>query len=226
MGLTITVSGMLGFGKSTLSNIISERCGIPLYKEPIDSPILRKFYTATPEEQEVNRYPFLLQLDFLSRRYEILQESALTNKVGVMDRSLHEDYHFSKVNTEIGNMRQLEFEAYQGVYNAMMKEYEAVRDKHPLLMVFLTGSFETSLSRIKMRGRDMELSDDLTDYYYKLWSGYEDWVDNHYNASEVYKINVDEIDFKHNKEHQDKVITDIIALANEKVSEEQKLILL
>lgn len=217
---------MLGFGKSTLSEIISERYDVPLYKEPIDSPILNKFYTATPEEQEEQRYPFLLQLDFLARRYGILQDSALTNKVGVMDRSLHEDYHFAKVNTDIGNIKPLEFQAYVGVYEAMMKEYNAVRDKHPLLMVFLTGSFETSLERIRKRGRDMELGEDLIDYYYQLWSGYEDWVDNHYNASEVYKINVDELDFLNNKQHQDKVLKDIQYLVNEKVSIDKKIYLL
>lgn len=217
---------MLGFGKSTLSEIISERFEVPLYKEPIDSPILKKFYTATPEEQEEQRYPFLLQLDFLASRYSILQDSALTNKVGVMDRSLHEDYHFAKVNTDIGNIKPLEFEAYVGVYEAMMREYNAVRDKHPLLMVFLTGSFETSLERIKMRGRDMELGEDLIDYYYQLWSGYEDWVDNHYNASEVYKINVDELDFKYNKKHQDKVLLDIQNLVNQKVNDGKRIYLL
>lgn len=217
---------MLGFGKSTLSEIISERYDVPLYKEPIDSPILNKFYTATPEEQEEQRYPFLLQLDFLARRYGILQDSALTNKVGVMDRSLHEDYHFAKVNTDIGNIKPLEFQAYVGVYEAMMKEYNAVRDKHPLLMVFLTGSFETSLERIRKRGRDMELGEDLIDYYYQLWSGYEDWVDNHYNASEVYKINIDELDFLNNKHHQDKVLKDIQYLVNEKVSIDKKIYLL
>lgn len=217
---------MLGFGKSTLSEIISERYEVPLYKEPIDSPILNKFYTATPEEQEEQRYPFLLQLDFLARRYGILQESALTNKVGVMDRSLHEDYHFAKVNTDIGNIKPLEFQAYVGVYDAMMKEYNAVRDKHPLLMVFLTGSFETSLERIRKRGRDMELGEDLIDYYYQLWSGYEDWVDNHYNASEVYKINVDELDFLNNKQHQDKVLLDIQNKVNQKVSEEKRIYLI
>ena len=226
MGLTITISGMIGFGKSTLSEIISDRFEVPLYKEPIDSPILNKFYTATPEEQEEQRYPFLLQLDFLARRYGILQDSALTNRVGVMDRSLHEDYHFAKVNTDMGNIKPLEFQAYVGVYEAMMKEYNAVRDKHPLLMVFLTGSFETSLERIKMRGRDMELSEDLMDYYYQLWSGYEDWVDNHYNASEVYKINIDELDFLNNKHHQDKVLKDIQYLVNEKVSIDKKIYLL
>lgn len=217
---------MLGFGKSTLSEIISDRFEVPLYKEPIDSPILKKFYTATPEEQEEQRYPFLLQLDFLARRYGILQESALTNKVGVMDRILHEDYHFAKVNTDIGNIKPLEFQAYVGVYEAMMKEYNAVRDKHPLLMVFLTGSFETSLERIKLRGRDMELGEDLIDYYYQLWSGYEDWVDNHYNASEVYKINVDELDFLNNKQHQDKVLLDIQNIVNQKVSEEKRIYLI
>lgn len=217
---------MIGTGNSTLAEIISERYEIPLYKEPIDSPILKKFYIASPEEQERQRYSFLLQLDFLARRYSILQGASLTGKVSVMDRSLHEDVHFAKVNTDIGNIRQDEFDAYLGVYEAMMREYNAVRYKHPVLMVFLTGSFETSINRIKQRGREMELGDDLLDYYYQLWSGYEDWVDNHYKASEVLKVNVDEWDFKNNPEHQEKVLLDIEELVNQKVERNQQLKLL
>lgn len=226
MGLTITCSGMISFGKSTLSGIISDRFGMPIYREPLDSPILEKFYVASEDEKELHRYPFLLQLDFLAKRYEILQKAAESGEVGVMDRSLHEDYHFAKVNTDIDGIRDVEFEAYKGLYNVMMREYNLIQDKHPLLMVFLTGSFETALERIALRGRDFEQGEDKTDYYYQLWKGYEDWVDNHYTASEVYKINVDELDVKNNPDDQNKVLLDIQERVNRKVPKEKQIYLL
>lgn len=218
----IATSGMIGTGKTTLSSIISERFEVDLYNEPIDSPILEQFYIATPEEQEEHRYSFLLQLDFLASRYETLQEASERDRVAVIDRSLHEDYHFAKVNTDIGNIRPIEFQAYKGVYDVMMKEIGNTINKTPIVMVYLTGSFETSIERIKKRGREFELGEDLIQYYYQLWKGYDDWVEEQYKYGVVYKIDVDEVDFLHNLDHQDKVLQDIQSLVNEQITDKSK----
>lgn len=219
----ITLSGMIGSGKTTLSKVISERFGLDLYEEPVDSPILKQFYLASQEEQAINRYPFLLQLDFLASRYHILQTASDKDVVAVIDRSLQEDYHFAKVNTDIGNIRPIEFEAYERVFNTMMDEVGITIHKTPLVLVYLEGSFETVLHRIQTRGRDFEMGDELVDYYYRLWSGYKEWIDN-YEGGRVYRINIDEVDVLNKSEDCERVLKEIEEIVNEQVKDDAKKI--
>ena len=89
----------------------------------------------------------------------------------------------------------------------MLEELEELPKKSPDLMIYLSGSFETILDRIKKRGREYELDEALVSYYYTLWEGYDNWVKQHYKASEVLIINIDEIDYVNNEEHKQKVLS-------------------
>ena len=40
-------------------------------------------------------------------------------------------------------------------------------------MIYLTGSFDTILKRIGIRGREFEQDINLVNYYETLWSGYD-----------------------------------------------------
>ena len=82
-------------------------------------------------------------------------------------------------------------------------------------MVYLQGSFETILYRIGLRGRDFEQDQGLMDYYKALWQGYDNWVTNHYKASDVLMINIDKIDVVNNSEDADFVVK----LVKEKLAE-------
>lgn len=60
--MTIVVSGMIGVGKSSVAKLIAEALDLSVHYESVDdNPILPLFYTSTAEEQEKNRYAFLLQ---------------------------------------------------------------------------------------------------------------------------------------------------------------------
>lgn len=111
-----------------------------------------------------------------------------------MDRSIYEDWYFAKVNHDLGRISDLEFKIYESLLDNMMEELDELPKKAPDLMVYLEGSFETMMKRIRLRGRDFEQDDDLMAYYHTLWAGYDDWVDNSYAASQVIKFNMDEID--------------------------------
>ena len=54
---------------------------------------------------------------------------------------------------ELGKISQLEMSIYASLVNNMMEEIDELPKKAPDLMVYLTGSFETVLSRNKKRGR-------------------------------------------------------------------------
>lgn len=202
----ITIGAMIGAGKSSLAKIIGERFDSEVFYESVeDNPILPLFYTASDEEIQAKRYPFLLQLWFLNTRFKSIK-AALVDDNNVLDRSIYEDLYFAKVNKELGRISDLEFQMYEGLLENMMEELDELPKKSPDLMIYLTGSFETILDRINKRGRGYELDESLTSYYKKLWEGYDEWVANHYKASEVLTINIDEYDYVNNEEDKKKVL--------------------
>ena len=87
-----------------------------------------------------------------------------------------------------------------------MEELDELPKKAPDLMVYLHGSFDEIVRRIGTRGREFEQDEALLAYYKKLWEGYDDWVDNHYHASQVLKIDIDRYDVVHNPENAKEVV--------------------
>lgn len=204
--MVITVGAMIGAGKSSLAKLIGEHFGTDVFYESVeDNPILPLFYTASEEEIQAKRYPFLLQLYFLDTRFKSIKE-ALVNDNNVLDRSIYEDWYFCKVNRDLGRISDLEFELYERLLNNMVEELAELPKKAPDLMVYLTGSFETIVDRINKRGRGYELAPELVDYYRTLWEGYDDWVFNHYKASEVLVIDIDKYDYVNNEEDTKEVL--------------------
>lgn len=211
----LVIGGMIGAGKTSVAELLGKSLNSDVFYENVDdNEILPLFYTASEEEQHLKRYPFLLQLDFLSSRFKSIKE-ALHNKNNVLDRSIYEDWYFAKVNTELGRISASEFNIYEKLLNNMMEELEELPKKSPDLMVYLQGSFETILYRIGLRGRDFEQDQGLMDYYKALWQGYDNWVTNHYKASDVLMINIDKIDVVNNSEDADFVVK----LVKEKLAE-------
>ena len=189
--MLIVVGGMIGLGKSSVAEVLGEALGSNVFYESVDdNPILPLFYTASPEEIQAKRYPFLLQLYFLDTRFKAIKQ-ALVKDNNVLDRSIYEDWYFAKKNMELGRINELEMQVYESLLDNMMEELDELPKKAPDLMVYLKGSFETVLDRIMKRGRSFELDTELVDYYRFLWEGYDEWVINHYDASEVLIIDMD-----------------------------------
>lgn len=202
----IVVGGMIGAGKTSVAKLIGNALGSDIFYENVDdNEILPLFYTASEEEQELKRYSFLLQLEFLSSRFYSIKE-ALVHRNNVLDRSIYEDWYFAKVNNDLGRISNLEFSIYEKLLTNMLEELDELPKKSPDLMIYLTGSFDTILKRIGIRGREFEQDINLVNYYETLWSGYDDWVDNHYHASQVIKIDVDKYDVVNNPADAEVVI--------------------
>lgn len=206
----ITVAGMIGAGKTTLTDLLAERMNFkPLYEDVEDNLILPLFYTASEEEKQSKRYPFLLQLEFLNSRFSKVKEALIENDV-VMDRSIYEDEHFSRVLNERGEISDLEFSIYQKLLNNMLDELEELPKKAPDLLIYIKISFEKTMERIGLRGREYEQDADLREYYYDLWKSYDKWVEEEYNQSHVLVIEADELDLVGNdadKEHVVDLVT-------------------
>lgn len=198
---------MIGAGKSSLAKLLGEHLGSEVFYESVENnPILPLFYTASDEEIQKYRYPFLLQLYFLNTRFKSIKQ-ALVHKNNVLDRSIYEDWYFAKVNKDLGRISELEFQIYESLLDNMLEELEELPKKSPDLMVYLTGSFETILKRIQDRGRGYELDQSLVEYYHVLWKGYDEWIQNNYHASEVITIDIDKYDFVNNPKDAEIVLS-------------------
>ena len=213
--MVLVIAGMIGIGKSSVAKILGEHFGSEVFYESVDdNPILPLFYGKDEEEVVANDYPFKLQLYFLNTRFASIKK-ALVNDNNVLDRSIYEDWYFAKVNKGMGRIDDLEFSLYEGILNNMMEELEELPKKSPDLLIYLKGSFDTILKRINMRGRGYELAPELVDYYKLLWSGYDEWLQNHYTASQTIIIDMDKMDVVHNED--DKEI--LIKMVEEKLKE-------
>lgn len=207
--MLIVVGGMIGLGKTSVAEVLGDHFNSEVFYESVeDNKILPLFYTATPEEIQAKRYPFLLQLWFLDTRFKSIKK-ALVNDNNVLDRSIYEDWYFAKKNMELGRMSELEMEVYENLADNMMEELKELPKKAPDLMVYLKGSFETVLNRIRRRGRDYELDEALVEYYKFLWKDYDDWVMNHYSASQVLIIDMDKTDVVGNLEDRNNMIKEV-----------------
>ena len=206
----IVIGGMISLGKTTVAELLGKELGTKVFYESVDdNPILPLFYTASDEEIEKKRYPFLLQLYFLQTRFQAIKE-AYKEDNNVLDRSIYEDWYFAKVNHDLGRISDLEFQIYEGLLNEMMQEIDGLPyKKKPDLMIYLTASFDTVLQRIGLRGREFEQDLSLVSYYRTLWEGYDNWLMNHYNASDVLVINMDEIDVVNNPEDAERVVQQV-----------------
>ncbi|MDU4882121.1 MAG: deoxynucleoside kinase [Clostridium celatum] len=216
--MLLVVGGMIGLGKSSVAKILGEHFNSEVFYESVDdNPLLPLFYSESEEEIQRKRYPFLLQLYFLNTRFKSIKE-ALVNDNNVLDRSIYEDWYFAKKNMELGRISDLEMSIYENLLNNMMEELESLPKKAPDIMIYLKGSFETVINRINLRGREFEIDDSLKEYYYFLWEEYDNWVNNHYNASEVLIIDMNVMDVVNNEEDKKK----LIKMVEEKLKEVRK----
>ncbi|TXS04629.1 deoxynucleoside kinase [Streptomyces sp. col6] len=201
---------MIGIGKTSVAELIAKELGSKVFYESVeDNPILPLFYTAGPEEIAAKRYPFLLQLYFLQTRFAAIKE-AYRQDDNVLDRSIYEDWYFAKVNHDLGRISSLEMRVYEGLLTEMMREIDGLPyRKAPDLMVYLRADFETVLHRIGLRGRAFEQDEGLVEYYRMLWSGYDDWVREHYRASDVLVIDMNRTDVVNSPEDAERVVREV-----------------
>ena len=231
----ITLSGIIGSGKSSLTEILAKELGTKAYYEPVkDNPVLPIFYKgneiaakkrAEGDKEATNPYAYLLQTFFLNRRFAMIKK-AMQDDNNILDRSIYEDEIFMRMNTEMGNATQVEYDIYKSLWHNMMEELPlASHKKSPDLMITIKVSYETMIKRIEKRGRDYELIEkdpSLVDYYQRLLKHYDIWM-KEYDASPLLIIDGDKYDFMESKEDRVQVLETVenklLELGN--ISEEQ-----
>lgn len=144
----IVISGNIGAGKTSLAQIISEDLGFSVYFEDFHSNLFLKDYY-----QDMKRWAFATQINFLALRYEQIVHHMLLSKIpAVLDRSIYEDREvFAKSLYEEGLMTKEEWTVYDKLYNLMVTHLPT-----PNLLIYLEKTVDELIRNIAKRGRDFE----------------------------------------------------------------------
>ncbi|MBS1748970.1 MAG: deoxynucleoside kinase [Bacteroidetes bacterium] len=185
----IAISGNIGAGKTTLTEMLSKHYRwIPQFEDVDHNPYLYDFYEDMP------RWSFNLQIYFLNNRLNQLLEIQKGNETVIQDRTIYEDAHIFAPNLhEMGLMSKRDFENY-------FRFFETLRQmvKPPDLMIYLQASVPTLVGQIQKRGREYEENIRL-DYLKRLNEFYNKWIES-YKEGPLLIIDVDKNKFAEDEE--------------------------
>lgn len=196
----IAVSGNIGAGKTTLSEMLGKQFGWEVqYEDTNTNPYLSDFY------EDMQRWSFNLQIYFLNSRYQQILDIRNGNKTVIQDRTIYEDANIFAPNLhEMGLMSKRDFDNYSTLFQTMTSQVES-----PDLLIYLKASIPTLVNHIQRRGRDYEGSISL-DYLKRLNQKYNNWIEN-YQEGKLLIIDVDDMDFITNPEDFGRIVQDINA---------------
>jgi deoxyadenosine/deoxycytidine kinase len=180
----IAIAGNIGVGKSTLTQLLSERYHLsPVYEAVDENPYLEDFYL------EMHRYAFHSQMFFLAKRLEQHLQQVNPGSRIIQDRTIYEDAAIFAQNLyEEGVMEERDYNSYCQMYGAIA---QALRP--PDLLVYLQASVPILKARIALRGRAYEQTISEA-YLAKLNALYERWTKS-YRLSPMVTIATDDLDF-------------------------------
>ncbi len=131
---------------------------------------------------------------FLNSRFRQLMSLNGSKKSIVQDRTVYEDaYIFAPNLHAMGLMNQRDFNNYLSLFELMESMIKA-----PELLIYLRSSIPNLVNKIHKRGREYENSISI-EYLSRLNERYEAWVST-YDKGKLLVIDVDNLDFVHNKE--------------------------
>lgn len=194
----IVVSGNIGAGKTTLTELLAKHYGWePRFEAVATNPYMEDYY------KDIHRWSFCLETYFLKERFRDLLTISQTDKDVIQDRSIFEGVHvFAANNQAMGNMEQRDYDTFMELFEQMTSVART-----PDLMIYLRSSIPHLVANIQKRGRRYEQSIPI-EYLQNLNNRYEDFVNNKYEGR-VLTIDVDKMDFLTNRDDL-KQITDKI----------------
>jgi hypothetical protein len=194
----VAIAGNIGAGKTALTDVMGQYFDwTTVYEKVDDNPYLTDFYN------DMRRWSFNLQVFFLSRRFEQLQEIEAMDSSVVQDRSIYEDAEiFARNLYEMGLMSGRDYKNYANLFSTMTSHLTP-----PSLLVYLRASVPTLVNHIQKRGRDYE-STIRIDYLERLQGHYEEWIED-YDRGPKLIIDIDERDFVNEEDDRRAVLNQI-----------------
>jgi deoxyadenosine/deoxycytidine kinase len=174
-----------------MTNALANALGFRTSFEKVDTnPYLDKFYA------DFERWSFHLQIYFLAERFKEQKRIFEYGGGFIQDRSIYEDTGiFAKMHFEKGTMSMVDYDTYTSLFDAMvMTPYFP----HPDLLIYLEGSLDDILDRIKERGRPMEQQTPVS-YWEEMHQRYEEWINN-FSACPVLRLNINDYDVVQNEQ--------------------------
>ena len=199
----IVIAGNIGSGNTTLAKMLARHYGWEERLESvIDNPYLSDYY------KDMQRWALNMEVYFLKERFRDLLHIAKSKKTIIQDRSIFEGvYIFTANNHDMGNMSDLDFETYMGLFESMM-----LVAKQPDLMVYLRASVPHLVDNIQKRGRPYEQNMRL-DYLTNLNNRYDNFFSRQYKGKKII-MDVDNIDFLHSRQDFNNIISKIDNVLN------------
>ena len=177
----IAIDGVIGVGKTTLTNMLVERFkGRAIYEEVEENPFLADFY------EDPKRFSFQTQMFFLLSRYRQQQEipqRELFHQLIIADYTFWKDKIFAYLNLE-----DRELFLYEKVANLLERDIP-----RPDLVVYLKSTPERLMQNIKKRGRNFERNMSF-EYIQSLNKAYNNFF-NHYTETPLLIVNTTTMDF-------------------------------
>ncbi len=180
----IAIAGNIGSGKTTLTQMLTERYAAKAYYEVSNNPYIGDFY------EDMSRWSFNLQIYFLGSRIQQTMD-ILRNTTGdiVQDRTVYEDaYIFADNLHRMGLMSGRDFDTYMSIFGLITNLVP-----QPDVLIYLKASVPTLIAQIRRRGRAYEMNID-EEYLNRLNKRYEEWIEHIYKG-EVIVVDKDREDF-------------------------------
>jgi deoxyadenosine/deoxycytidine kinase len=176
----VAIDGPIGVGKTSLVELLARRFHGTKILEDVDNPFLPEFY------KKKKGAAFQTQLFFLLSRYQQQREIA---QIDLFTTLVVADYHFPKDKIfACLNLDDSELLIYDRLYTLLSETVPK-----PDLVIYLQGSLETCMRRIKRASRAVEKG--ITpEYVAQLIEAYNYYF-YHYEETPLLVVNTNEIDF-------------------------------
>ena len=176
----VAIDGPIGVGKTSLVEMLSRKFRGTQILEDVDNPFLPDFY------KRKKGSAFQTQLFFLLSRYQQQREIA---QIDLFTNLVVADYHFAKDKIfACLNLDDSELLIYDKLYGLLSESVPK-----PDLVIYLQGTLETCMKRIKKAARSFEKG--ITpEYVSQLIEAYNYYF-YHYEETPLLVVDTNEIDF-------------------------------
>ena len=192
----IAIEGVIGVGKTTFAQMLSERLGARLVLERFEeNPFLPKFY------EDPEHYAFQTQIFFLLSRYKQQQDlfqADLFHDFLISDYIFEKDKIFAYLT-----LADEELKLYETLLGAIERNIPT-----PDLVVYLQCSVERLMDNIRHRARKME--ENISEDYIRDLNEAYNYYFFRYRATPLLIVKATDIDFVGNKDDFEDLLAQIL----------------